>query len=204
MPARQTRQAPDRKGRTPRQARARATVDVILMAAAHILTAEGPARLSTNRVAGRAGVSVGSLYQYFRNKQELLDSLRERYTSWMEQAIDERVANKEVLPLREAVRSSVERLVAMHRLDPALHAQFSGDGHPHAPEKERDYRARIQTYLEEHGASLRPMDAALASYIISRVTAALLHGTAQDAPEWLEHPHFADEVTELLVRYLAR
>ena len=72
------------------------------------------------------------------------------------------------------------------------------------PEKERDYRIQIQRYLEEHGASLRPMDPALASYISSRVMAALLHGTAQDAPEWLEHPHFADEVTELLVRYLAR
>ncbi len=52
----------------PKQDRARATVDYLVKATAQILAEDGTDRLSTNRIAERAGVSVGSLYQYFPNK----------------------------------------------------------------------------------------------------------------------------------------
>jgi AcrR family transcriptional regulator len=55
--------------KTPRQARARATVDAIVLAAAPILRSDGPEALNTNRIAEVAGVSIGSLYQYFPNKE---------------------------------------------------------------------------------------------------------------------------------------
>jgi AcrR family transcriptional regulator len=177
-------------------------VDAILVAAAHILKTEGSARVTTNRIAELAGVSVGSLYQYFPNKQAVLDALRARYATWFDAALDEEIGKGEVLPLRAAVRSAVDRIIAMHRIDPALHAQLSADERPLTPEDLREFRRRMQSYLEEHATSLRPMDAALASYIGTRAMEALLHGTAHDDPEWLEHPGFAQEVTELLVRYL--
>ena len=195
-------EAPVRKGRTPRQARARATVDAILVAAAHILRSDGVAGMTTNRVARLAGVSVGSLYQYFPNKQAVLAALRERYADWFDAAIDGEIAKGSTLPLRDAVRSAVDRILAMHRLDPALHAQVSRDAHPLTRDEMRAYRTGMQRYLEENAASLRPIDAALASYVGTRVMEALLHGTAHDEPEWLDHPGFAAEVTELLVRYL--
>jgi AcrR family transcriptional regulator len=59
----------------PRQARAQETQRAILQAAARVLRDEGPAAFNTNRVAERAGVSVGSLYQYFPNKAALLFQL---------------------------------------------------------------------------------------------------------------------------------
>ncbi|PTX01907.1 TetR/AcrR family transcriptional regulator [Pararhodobacter aggregans] len=58
--------------KTPRQARARATVEAILEAAARILVAEGLERLTTNRVAEVAGISIGTLYQYFPSKEAIL------------------------------------------------------------------------------------------------------------------------------------
>lgn len=61
----------------PRQARARETEAVILQAAARVLVEAGPLRFNTNRVAERAGVSVGSLYQYYPNKAALLLRLHE-------------------------------------------------------------------------------------------------------------------------------
>jgi AcrR family transcriptional regulator len=195
-------EARERKGRTPRQARARATVDAILVAAAHILRSDGIERLTTNRVARVAGVSVGSLYQYFPNKQALVDALRERYAEWFDAEIDGQIQQGATLPLREAIRSAVDRILALHRLDVALHAHVSPNEHPLPPEQMRAYRAGMQQYLEAHAASLRPLDPALASYVGTRVMEALLHGTAHDAPEWLDHPGFAAEVTELLVRYL--
>lgn len=58
--------------KTPLQARSTATVDVIFKATIQVLLAEGAARLTTTRVAERAGVSVGTMYQYFPHKQALL------------------------------------------------------------------------------------------------------------------------------------
>lgn len=58
--------------KTPRQARSQATVDAIVQAAIQVLLKDGPYLLTTTRVAERAGVSVGSLYQYFPHKQALL------------------------------------------------------------------------------------------------------------------------------------
>jgi AcrR family transcriptional regulator len=63
----------------PRQARANVTLEAILEATIQVLVAMGPARLTTTRVAARAGVSVGTMYQYFPNKQALLYAVTKRY-----------------------------------------------------------------------------------------------------------------------------
>lgn len=65
--------------KTPRQARAAATLDAIFEATIQVLVLEGPARLTTTRVAERAGVSVGTMYQYFPHKQALFYAVNERY-----------------------------------------------------------------------------------------------------------------------------
>lgn len=65
--------------KTPRQARAAATLDAIFEATIQVLVTDGPHRLTTTRVAERAGVSVGTLYQYFPHKQALFYALNERY-----------------------------------------------------------------------------------------------------------------------------
>ncbi|MDA5639335.1 MULTISPECIES: TetR/AcrR family transcriptional regulator [Agrobacterium] len=63
----------------PRQARSASTIDAIFEATIQVLIAEGTHRLTTTRVAERAGVSVGTMYQYFPHKQSLLYALNERY-----------------------------------------------------------------------------------------------------------------------------
>jgi len=65
--------------KTPVQARSAVTVDAILSATIQVLLAEGQERLTTTRVAYRAGVSVGTLYQYFPNKKALLRAVLERH-----------------------------------------------------------------------------------------------------------------------------
>ena len=65
--------------KTPRQARANATLEAIFEATLQVFTAAGPASLTMTRVAERAGVSVGTIYQYFPNKQALLYGLASRH-----------------------------------------------------------------------------------------------------------------------------
>lgn len=74
--------------KSPRQARATATLDAICEATIQLLVADGPHRLTTTRVAERAGVSVGTMYQYFPHKQALLYALNERYLDVLSEKIE--------------------------------------------------------------------------------------------------------------------
>lgn len=73
----------------PRQARSTVTVDAIFEATIQVLLAEGIHRLTTTRVAARAGVSVGTMYQYFPHKQALLYALNERYLDILAERMEE-------------------------------------------------------------------------------------------------------------------
>jgi AcrR family transcriptional regulator len=78
-----TAQAPDQRARPrkqPRQARARHTVEAIIEASARILEEQGHGGFTTNAVAELAGVSIGTLYQYFPDKNALLGALIARET----------------------------------------------------------------------------------------------------------------------------
>lgn len=75
--------------KTPQQARSKITVAVILDATIQVLETEGFDRLTTTRVAARAGVSVGTMYQYFPNKRSLLHALLQRHFVSITEAIEE-------------------------------------------------------------------------------------------------------------------
>jgi AcrR family transcriptional regulator len=74
--------------KTPIQARSNAMVDAILQATLQVLTSVGKERLTTTRVAARAGVSVGILYQYFPNKSALLQATLRRHMDEVRGAIE--------------------------------------------------------------------------------------------------------------------
>jgi len=74
--------------KSPRQARAMATLDAIFEASIQVLVIDGPAHLTTTRVAERAGVSVGTMYQYFPHKQALFYALNERYLDVLAEKVE--------------------------------------------------------------------------------------------------------------------
>lgn len=92
----------------PRQARAMATVDAIFEATIQVLIAEGTERLTTTRVAQRAGVSVGTMYQYFPHKQALIYALNERYLDTLAQAIESTCSDQRGASLDRMVEALID------------------------------------------------------------------------------------------------
>jgi len=75
----------------PAQERSRVTYDAIVAATARVLVKDGYDALTTNRVAREAGVSVGSLYQYFPGKEALVAAVMEQHAARMQAHIEERL-----------------------------------------------------------------------------------------------------------------
>ena len=103
----------------PRQARSRATIDAILDAAAHILGDRGWTGLTTNTVAEIAGVSIGSLYQYFPNKLALIEAVRRRHFDEVLAVL--RAAADARMTRRKRVEALVDGMIAVHSRYPAAH-----------------------------------------------------------------------------------
>src|SRR5215470_8449958 len=107
----QHRQRVDFVRRTPRQERAQDTVQVIFEATARILQREGRAALNTNYIAECAGISVGTLYQYFPNKEAILVEMARRELANDEasviQAITEPAKDGETDLVRRAIRTLI-------------------------------------------------------------------------------------------------
>jgi len=91
----------------PRQARAAVTLDAIFEAAIQVLLVDGPRRLTTTRVAERAGVSVGTLYQYYANKQALLHALNARYMDGLAEKVEATCRAHRGAPTSEMVEALV-------------------------------------------------------------------------------------------------
>lgn len=112
-------EVPENPRKTPRQARSRATCEAVVEAAARILETEGAEAFNTNSIARRAGVSIGTLYQYYPDKQSILAELirRERALLLADfHAIPEHSAT----PLADMVAASIRHQFARPALALAL------------------------------------------------------------------------------------
>ena len=105
--------------KTPVQARATVTVEAISDATIQVLLSLGAERLTTTRVADRAGVSVGTLYQYYPNKQSLLFAVFEDHMNKVSQAVEAACADACHEPMSEMIRRVVQAYVdvKMQRAD---------------------------------------------------------------------------------------
>lgn len=97
--------------KTPIQARSAVTVGAISEAAIQVLLGQGAERLTTTRVAERAGVSVGTLYQYYPNKQSLLFAVLEHHLNAVAERVEAACARACHKPLAEMIRETVEAFV---------------------------------------------------------------------------------------------
>src|SRR5690606_17279133 len=103
------------------QARSRATVGALVEATARILVREGFDRASTNRIAREAGVSIGSLYQYYPGKEALVAAVIDRHNQQLMRLVRAAFAEIAAQPPEQAVRRLAAVAIEAHRIDPRLH-----------------------------------------------------------------------------------
>lgn len=192
------------------QERSRATVDALVEATARILVKEGFDKASTNRIAETAGVSVGSLYQYFPSKESLVVAVIERHQQELMQVVSDVLAEVATLPMEKAVRKLVAAAVAAHRVDPKLHRvlaeQLPRTGRLENVETfNREAYSLFHGYLKAHADEIRAIDLDLAAFVCVTSIEALTHTAVLHHSEFLSDEAMGtliDEATRLIVRYL--
>lgn len=191
------------------QERSRATVDALVEATARILVREGFDKASTNRIAEVAGVSVGSLYQYFPSKEALVAAVIERHRQEIMQVVRGELALAANQPMEQGVRTLVAVAVKAHRVDPKLHRvlaeQIPRVGRLEKAETfNRENYAIFRAYLESHRDEIRAADLELAAFICVTAIEAVTHNAVLDHKMVSEEAMDAliDEATRLVLGYL--
>jgi AcrR family transcriptional regulator len=189
----------------PKQERSQATVSAILIATTRILTEEGYDKFNTNRVAELAGVSVGSLYQYFPNKAALLYALGEHHANEMAQLAQHHLEDLGDRSILEVLQQIIKAVLAAYAVNPKLY-RILHQQVPRSEEMQKLDDARIEqmlhAFLALHRDQLRPKNLDITVFIISRTIKALLYDAIADRPNLLKNGELEQEIMSMLSSYL--
>ncbi|MFH8989429.1 TetR/AcrR family transcriptional regulator [Streptomyces sp. NPDC017940] len=194
-----------RARKQPRQARAELTRQRILAAAAHVFAEHGYAAGTTNRIAERARVSIGSLYQYYPNKDAILLDLVTRHLDAGAISLKERQDGEQPASLEAVLRAFVRAVIDNHLDDPKL-LQVMAEQTPRAPEllermarSEQEQVDFTRDLLARHPeVHVTDIDTA-ARLVVS--TEQLVHQLVA-APRPVDARRLEDELVAMLTRYL--
>lgn len=202
MPSADRRLQPRRE---PRQVRAELTRERILAAAAHIFTEYGYAAGTTNRIAERARVSIGSLYQYFPNKDAILAALLVRH---IDRGTWTRADELDLSPgtLAATVRALVRDAIDNHSEDPQLlrimieEAPLSQELLDTIDRHGKQRVAQIRDLLAQH-PDVRVTDLDTAAELIVFTVEINTHKLMAD-PRPIPVERFERELAHMVTRYL--
>jgi AcrR family transcriptional regulator len=196
--------------RAPRQSRSRHLVEVTLTACADLIAERGLAALNTNAVAERAGVSVGSIYQYFPDKAALVAALRQRHALALDAAIEATWQRAAPVNLQEAIAALVRGLFDAHALAPALHAELaSQEGFFEMPRDVTEVVGatepgalwlRWRRLVGAHRSELLPTDLDLAAWVALRMADSLASAGAMRVPRAALLPFMRDALVDAAVQ----
>lgn len=193
--------------RRPRQARSQHMVEAILEATARVLAERGYAGTNTNLVAERAGVSVGSVYQYFPNKDSLVTALHERHAGQMYLAIDAVLASVHPRGLKGHIEAIVHALLAAHQVEPALHKVLEKefpffDAPKNGSPADASIFRKVRDLLEEHRAQVAQANLDLATWTVLQVMESLVHAAVIDPPHAFSSAELEKTITDVVLGYL--
>lgn len=190
----------------PQQSRSRVTVTTILDAAVRIMDQEGADAATTTRIAEVAGVSVGTLYQYFGNRDSILDALQdrefERATEFMLRVLAERGGAPQ-----QIARRVIEGLLELYAACPALHRLLVVEGlrvTPTARVQAFDMRmvSALRAFFAHAGLPIRRQNHDVAAFVIYNSVRATMLARLLENPAGLDDAALVEELSDLVVSYL--
>lgn len=192
--------------RRPQQRRSRDTVESVLDAVIRILKRDGPGAVTTNRISEVAGVSIGSVYQYFPDKRAIFGALHERHIQEIDRMVQSTLVEHAGSSLEELMRAMIEAMIDAHRADPELF-ELLLTVMPHRVDGQREFAVRL------HGAFLlaissrrrelkkgRDLDAA--AFVVTHMVDALSHGAILRRPAGLSLSNAKEEIVRAVLAYL--
>lgn len=192
--------------RTPQQERSQLTVDRILGAAAELLARDGFERTTTNAVAEAASVPIGSVYQYFGNKEAMATGLADRYLRKLRSLHGDFHATDVIgLSIEDAVDALLDPMIEFHLAHPAYSQLLIGS---RASKKlvevvktmDQELLVRIQTFLETLRPSISKNSASRSALVILTTARALVYMMEAASDEAAAHA-LAAESKRMLVAY---
>jgi AcrR family transcriptional regulator len=192
--------------RRPRQRRARQTVEAVLDAVARVLKREGVKAITTNRIAEVAGVSIGSVYQYFPDKRAIFIALHQRHIEQIDRLVETTLVENARSSLDQLIRAMVEAMVDAHSPDPALYELLLTEV-PHRAEGTRDFSVRLhgafRLAIAARAHELRKgRDLDKLVFIVTHMVESLSHGIVLRRPTALSLAEAKEEVVRAVLAYL--
>src|SRR3984885_15239792 len=192
--------------RAPVQERAQVTVEAMLDATIKLLKREGASSITTNRIAEVAGVSIGSLYQYFPNKRAIFTALHQRHVDQIDRMVQTTLVEHAGSSMEELLRAMIEAMIDAHTPDPELYELLFAEV-PHKADGTREFAVRL------HGAFLLAISARAqelknhrdlnrAAFIVTNMVEALSHGAVLRRPATLSLAEAKEEVVKAVLAYL--
>jgi AcrR family transcriptional regulator len=154
-----------------------------------------------------AGVSVGSLYQYFPSKEALVAALVERHVEQMTSLVTGKLAEVSTAPLDVAVRTMIDSMFAAHAVDPKLHKvlieQVPRIGKlERIVGVEREVEVLVAAFLEARRGELRRSRLEAAAFVVCNLVEAVTHAAVLAELRDPRRSEVAAELTDMILRYL--
>lgn len=181
-------------------------MDAMLDAAAKLLKHGGASSLTTNRIAATAGVSIGSVYQYFPNKHAVFAALHVRHIQQVDEIMARRMAASEDSSLEELVQAWIDGMIEAHTQDPELFALLQSEV-PHRSEGTVEFAVRLHggflATLRPHARSLpRKADLDTLAFFAANMVDALGHAVVTRRPRNLSLRRAKSEACTAILAYL--
>jgi AcrR family transcriptional regulator len=195
-----------RARRKPQQLRARQTVEAVLDAVVRILTREGTCAVTTNRIAEVAGVSIGSVYQYFPDKRAIFLALHRRHIEEIDRLVETKLTENASSSLDVLMRAMLEAMVDAHANDPEFY-QLLQSQVPRRAEGTRDFAVRLhgafRLAISARADELkRGRDLDKVVFVVTNMVDALAHAVILRRPSGLSLSAAKEEAVRAVLAYL--
>ncbi len=171
-----------------------------------VLQRQGVDAVTTNRIAEAAGVSIGSVYQYFPDKKAIFRALHDRHVEKISHLVESTLVAHAGASLEALIRALTEAVIEAHALEPRLHELLMHDG-GHRSHGASTFAVRLQGALRlaiesRHRELKRPRDLDRTLFTVTHMIDALSHAAVQRRPAGLSLAAAKGEAIKAVLAYL--